>query len=62
MNDDKNTHSTPDDINQSFQDYQDFLTIKERRLKIPVVFDNDALDPILDMLSDSTPDLTGTPL
>lgn len=62
MNDDKNTHSTPDDINQSFDDYQSFLDIRNRRLKIPVVFDNDSLDPILDLLKDSTPDLTGTPL
>lgn len=47
-----------DDINQSYQDYQDFLEVREKRLKLPAAFDPSDLDEVLSLLRDSTPDLT----
>ena len=41
---------TVDDINQEFQDYQDDLTLREKRLRLPSTFDTSSMDDLISML------------
>lgn len=41
---------TNDFINQQFQDFQDELLIREKKLKLPVSFNDNSLDDLLLLL------------
>ena len=41
---------TVDDINREFQDYQDDLTLREKRLRLPSTFDTSSMDDLISML------------
>ena len=46
-------HTTIDDLNREFQDFQDELAIREKRLKfIPSFKDEDSLDKLLLLLQE----------
>ena len=53
---------TEDELNLLFQDYQEDLDIRDRKLKIPIDFQEfQSLDGVLDLLKDVTISLAEDP-
>lgn len=55
------TTPTIEELNSLFQDYQEDLDIRDRHLKIPITFQDDSLDSILDILASVRPNLLDDP-